>query len=107
MKSMRSKCLKNERWKTICHLHFRAGKKTYDEDTPKIFPWSPEWKDVVEEENEKMSRWFNNQIQFDHHYAETPVLLSVSKPLHDNKVIHMRKTKNSRKDQDDQEVGHI
>ena len=28
---------------SLCGLHFRGSRRTYEEKTPTIFPWMPEW----------------------------------------------------------------
>ena len=40
-------------WTSVCGLLCRNGRKTYDERTPTIFPWSSEWPKVIADYNSK------------------------------------------------------
>ena len=40
---------------SVCGLHFLGGRKTYDIRLPSIFPWTPEWTDVVNAYNSKLT----------------------------------------------------
>jgi len=47
---------KRSKWTSVCSLHFVGGFKG-EFDKPTIFPWSPNWKDVIEEYNSSLKRW--------------------------------------------------
>ncbi|XP_064596253.1 uncharacterized protein LOC135462886 [Liolophura sinensis] len=65
------------RWTSVCSLHFKGGSKTYLVDKPSIFPWTPEWTDVVTMCNQQMLAWFEGQARGDHRYARRPPLLTI------------------------------
>ncbi len=56
----------------ICCLHFEGSVKTYDVDTPTIFPWTREWSEVLREYNQRCRVWFEQQTINNHDYAKPP-----------------------------------
>jgi len=48
---------KGSKWTSVCSLHFVGGCKTYDIQEPTIFPWSDEWKDVIQNYNASLEQW--------------------------------------------------
>lgn len=71
-------------WASVCSLHFEGGSKTTLVDTPSIFPWSPEWTDVVTTCNQRALAWFERRMGKDHRYARKPPLLTINtgQPFH-------------------------
>ena len=63
----------------MCGLHFQGGRRTYDVNTPTIFPWTPEWETVANAYNMKVSdeyatkRLCNAELQ-------KPALLMLNRP---------------------------
>ena len=52
VKSIRNDSLKlKSKGTTVCGLHFRGGRRTYLINVPTIFPWTSEWREVVEQYN--------------------------------------------------------
>ena len=66
---------------SIWGLHFLGGRKTYDIRLPSIFPWTPEWSEVVNEYNSKLTS--DPTCQDDHGYSaksRKPALLTLDVP---------------------------
>lgn len=60
----------------VCSLHFPNGQRTYDSNTPRIFPWTTEWPVVVQDYNKRTEDWFNNCCSAGEHiYVKKPRLL--------------------------------
>ena len=72
----------------VCGLHFRGGRRTYDEKTPTIFPWTPEWTGLIREYNRKVTDEASPCIMInDHKYSyasipEKPTLLTLDIPAY-------------------------
>ena len=67
----------------MCGLHFLGGRKTYDVRLPSIFPWTPEWSDVVNGYNSRLTSAASATCQDDHGYSaksRKPVLLTLDVP---------------------------
>ncbi|XP_070552185.1 uncharacterized protein [Ptychodera flava] len=73
----------------VCGLHFLGGRKTYDNHTPTLFPWSTNWPDIVETYNAKVTQWFRTRCNgltteptdhLDHTYSRQPRVLVCSIP---------------------------
>ena len=65
---------------SVCGLHFLGGRKTYDIRLPSIFPWTPEWTDVVNAYNSKLT---DPTCHDDHGYSNEsrkPALLTLYVP---------------------------
>ena len=65
---------------SVCGLHFLGGRKTYDTRLPSIFPWTPEWTDVVNAYNSKLT---DATCHDDHGYSNEsrkPALLTLDVP---------------------------
>ena len=67
---------------SVCGLHFRGGRRTYDENTPTIFPWTPEWTGLVNDYNKKVTDE-SSSLMNDHQYSSDsvkPALLTLDIP---------------------------
>lgn len=102
IKLIRSKVLekKNLQWQHVCSLHFVGGRKTYDENSPKIFPWNSDWDEITVKYNNEVNEWYNTQKQQDHDYAKKPTLTVLKPKKQHGKKALKRQTKNSRKDEE-------
>jgi len=66
--------------KSVCVLHFRGGRRTYDENTPTIFPFTPEWTGLVNAYNKKVTD-DSSSLTNDHQYSSVkPALLTLDIP---------------------------
>ena len=68
---------------SVCGLHFLGGRKTYDIRLPSIFPWTPEWSEVVNEYNSRLTSPASATCQDDHGYSaksRKPALLTLDVP---------------------------
>lgn len=83
---------------TVCSLHFKSGRKTYETNVPTIFPWNREWADVVQRFNNETEDWFEKQQTNDHNYAKKPPVLRLT--TMSNTSTSQRKSRNSRKTQE-------
>ena len=79
----------------VCNLHFKGGVKTYDIHTPSVFPWTREWKSVIDKYNEGVTLWFRGQKQFDHDYTKVPNVMPYNAVKHGSKQANSRTSKNS------------
>ena len=76
----------NSKGTSVCGLHFRGGRRTYDEKKPIIFPWTPEWPSLINEYNEKAIDEFSTKCLVDHVYNKNcskpkkPALLTLDIP---------------------------
>lgn len=100
VKLLRNKALKTDsKYTSVCSLHFKSGRKTYETNVPTLFPWSREWTDLVQTFNSETEKWFEKQQANDHSYVKKPPRLSLT-PMSKNKTTSRRKSRNSRKTQE-------
>ena len=69
----------NSRGTSVCGLHFQGGRRTYDVNTPTIFPWTPEWETVVNEYNKKVSEEYATK-RLCNAELQKPALLTLNRP---------------------------
>ena len=62
----------NSKGTSVCGLHFRGGRRTYEENTPTIFPWMPEWTALVNAYNKKVTDE-SSSLMNDHQYSSDSV----------------------------------
>ncbi|KAK2145559.1 hypothetical protein LSH36_673g00000 [Paralvinella palmiformis] len=52
----------------VCELRVRGGRRTYDEKTPTILSWTPEWTGLITEYNKMMVTDDCSPFTNDHQY---------------------------------------